>query len=890
MKNENAISYFFLIFLPIIGQASELEKFQARPDQVLVLYNEDWKKDVDESLPGQDSREVAEYYRERHTDSSRGLKPYLLGLKCNHGQKHLNNWYIEEKSQDNKNGVVFKGAGLPPGNSEWAKDSRHVEIVVEDEDEEGNVDWNSIRIWCSSFRSKERINVNPIVSGIPVNQGIGWVYPLIKNGKGRCLRFDAHELFHGTVWVYLEAKDNNGKKIRELKLKYYDRDDFEFSLTGQDGIVDEKHFQEDIAIPVKRFLEDPENALPDGTFLKDHILYIVICHGLPFSSEGVFGIERGATHNQSDHGDLGSLEQRLQTLYYGFSKKMQPPVISMYMSGGPDSQKGVRSYRITTAMRYPMYGKRWNIYMHPDTYSYLWSEKKAIGDYAIPSFAEARKKAPEYFFGYGVCRIDGQGPLEAKRLVDYAVYASKYLRPEMFFAHRPLEDNTKETDKEPNIANVYQGENWGLGNIPELGFENVPGQKEQGIPFLKFNQDISLNHFRYLPGGMDRVVESANGWNFSRNEQIWKQVDEGVTISACGGPAYGGGPHITNASFWDNRILMRYLFRGRDLGECFLLSTYYVNWSTSLVGDPLYHPDLSQTIVDSSPPSISGKDDIQIALFPTMEKYSGVIKVPVRFSSENPEVSLLNAFFKKDGEDVERSASSSIFSAQPRVVIRDLEPDSNYLVRLVLTDPYGNRSDLSDVFGHLKVSVGGGNKQMPVWRQAVKKKDNWIIVFHQKGKLSEQGTIEVRFKAGKDGLLPSIEGAGMDFKAKNYSSKGKSLVSFKIGGVERWRVIASLLAQGENATLLVRWRRYPLTREVILKANDGTQFPLIADNRTPWEKMSLSDTFKIIEGESVNVLFASMTADADTASEGAVGVELIPLKNDAWGEAQNRIR
>nr|MDA3790098.1 hypothetical protein [Desulfobacula sp.] len=77
----------------------------------------------------------------------------------------------------------------------------------------------------------------------------------------------------------------------------------------------ELHFQEVVAIPIKDFLEDKENKLPDGKFLKEHILYIVICHGLPFSSEGVFGIERGVTSAPNDHGDLGSLEQRLQTLY-----------------------------------------------------------------------------------------------------------------------------------------------------------------------------------------------------------------------------------------------------------------------------------------------------------------------------------------------------------------------------------------------------------------------------------------------------------------------------------------------------------------------------------------------------------------------------------------------
>ncbi len=40
----------------------------AGPDQVLVLYNADYTVDQDDSAPGQDSKEVAEYYVRRHTD------------------------------------------------------------------------------------------------------------------------------------------------------------------------------------------------------------------------------------------------------------------------------------------------------------------------------------------------------------------------------------------------------------------------------------------------------------------------------------------------------------------------------------------------------------------------------------------------------------------------------------------------------------------------------------------------------------------------------------------------------------------------------------------------------------------------------------------------------
>ena len=63
----------FLVQSCITSHAeASLTPFQASPDQVLVLYNADWHKDVDGSEPGQDSKEVAEYYVRMHTDSITG--------------------------------------------------------------------------------------------------------------------------------------------------------------------------------------------------------------------------------------------------------------------------------------------------------------------------------------------------------------------------------------------------------------------------------------------------------------------------------------------------------------------------------------------------------------------------------------------------------------------------------------------------------------------------------------------------------------------------------------------------------------------------------------------------------------------------------------------------
>jgi hypothetical protein len=890
---------FLLVFLVqscITSHAkASLTPFRASPDQVLVLYNADWQKDVDGSEPGQDSKEVAEYYVRMHTDSITGKKPYLLGLRCVHREKHLNQWVIREKSQDNKDGIIFVGNGKGPKAGEWARDSRHVEIVIDSGKE--LIDWDSVEIWCRSDQSKEKKFVMPIVTGIPEKKGRKFIYPEIQENKGRCYRFDAHELFKGTVWVTFKAKNKSGKLIRNLKLKYYDRDDFRFSLRGQDEIVDEKHFQEDVAIPVKRFLEDPDNALPDGTLLKDHILYIAIVHGLPFSCEGVFGIERGVTSGPYNHGDLASLEQRLQTLYYDWGGKILPPVISMYMSGGTDSNQGVRNYRITSAMRYPLFGRRWNPFMHPDTYSFL-GKKKEARFVDLPPFPEVRKKISPFLFAYGVSRIDGQGPRESKRQIDYSLYASKFLRPEM---DRSVRENMKRRGKKIKnlplrLKKAERFKDWGADEEETLGFRVLSRKRSQGVPFLgRPLEDVNgpildsennrqEQYMGFYPGGMERTVFSGNGWNVGRSASIWRQVDQGVSISACGGPASQGGPHITNATFWDNRILLRYLFRGRDLGECFLLSTCYVNWSTSLLGDPLFHPDLSKTIIDDTPPKVAKKEDINIKLIPAMGQYAGTLKIPVVTTKLDPEVARLKVFYSKEGENIARLSHWPIYSTQPQVILRNLEPDTTYSYRPILIDPYGNSIDLTDAFGQLSFKTSSLPDKNVSVKTAKRGEKGWEIDLSGLHQLTEHGTIRVEFVAGEEGLLPSIRSKNLNLKVTKWR-KTEMKISLSVGGPSQTWNLKSPLKKGEKACLVLRWRRFPLTRELLLLAKDRTEFTLLADVRTPWEEQKLGEILLITEQDQAKILAARISDDALPASLEACKITVPPIDKMAWAEA-----
>jgi len=81
-------------------------------------------------------------------------------------------------------------------------------------------------------------------------------------------------------------------------------------------IRDDKNYLQDVEEPIKAFLENPANACSDGTLLKDHILFIVVCYGLPKTTVATYGIARGITDLLPNFGAIINFGQRLQLMYY----------------------------------------------------------------------------------------------------------------------------------------------------------------------------------------------------------------------------------------------------------------------------------------------------------------------------------------------------------------------------------------------------------------------------------------------------------------------------------------------------------------------------------------------------------------------------------------------
>jgi hypothetical protein len=182
------------------------------------------------------------------------------------------------------------------------------------------------------------------------------------------------------------------------------------------------------------------------------------------------------------------------------------------------------------------------------------------------------------------------------------------------------------------------------------------------------------------------------------------------------------------------------------------------------LGDPLLHPDLSKTVLDEIPPTVATKESIRIALEPAMGKYTGTMTMPVISTAINPEVARLTVFYSKQGEDNEQVSRWPIYSTRPYVILRNLEPETIYIYRPVLTDPYGNSTDLTKIFGRLSFRTGPVPDRKVLVRKAKKRNKGWEIDLLRLRKLSEHGTIKVEFIAGEDGLMPSIVSENLNLK------------------------------------------------------------------------------------------------------------------------------
>lgn len=657
-----------LIILVIILGYSQIALSAISPSQVLVLYNSDWKSDEFLTDPGQDSKEIADHYVRMHTDSKTGEKPYVIGLSCTHltkhlGSSHLNSEHLIENSSDNGKGVVFSSKNpLKSKSNKDMRDSRTLEFNLP---KIKNAEWqfDTLKIVLIQ-KGKE--------AAILVEKGKSYHKARVrvfKTGKWN-VRTNGRALLKGSFLAKASCMDSSGKKHR-WEAEYSDIADISFSKTGPDGKQDDQHYLKDIENQVKKYLEDPKNARSDGTLLKDHIMFIVVCYGLPRTTVAPYGIARGITESMGNYGAIISLEQRLQLMYYNVDAVMGTlPQPQHFNSKSPFS-----AYYFRTPQAKPLYGEKANPFVHPQLYHKKISDLDELKEPLLFSSDMRRSYKNQHL--YFVMRVDSKTAMQAKSLIDRAVYASKYSSPKMGIIDK------KANDKSDRVGNLNRSkvEKW----LRKMGYCNltyVKGKNLLAYGWLTKDSGFFNKEPVYLPGGIGSHVKSNNGW---KNGEMTRDLHRGVTVTAGSGGVVQGAPHIHNHSWWDDKIVYPFLLKGKTMGEILLMNQIHLGWITTFVGDPLYSlPE--KTIIDKTPPEFDKQKDINYIIKKNGSRKKELwLRVDLKNALDEPETAQLMAVSEKGEKKI-----CSTFEAKPYVNLGKYKKASKSVWNLKLIDPYGN--------------------------------------------------------------------------------------------------------------------------------------------------------------------------------------------------------
>ncbi len=631
-----------------------------RPSQVLVLYNADWSGDAPLTDPGPDSREIAELYVARHTDPATGERPYLLGLRCRHRMGHLNGPHLVEESRDNGAGVVVRGEGRAAAPAGELRDSRLVELVLPKS--EAGWRFDTLRVVLRPEKGDPVVVVDRGRSRFPKRVSVQ------EEGKWN-VRLNGRSFLTGPLTAEASIEDTTDR-VHTWTARYADILDVSCSRTGADGVPDDRNFEEDVAEPVRRFLEDPANARPDGTLLKDHVLFLVVCYGLPKTAAATYGIARGVTASRGDHGPAVSLEQRLQLLYYDVEGALGfAPRPHRFNGRNPFT-----AYLFRAPQAWPLYGKRVNPFLHPLAYKKDKGSLDALPD-PLRFTPENRARFPGRHL-YFAMRVDGTTPLEARGLIDRAVYATRYAGPAMGGA----EGNNAGGKKEPAVMRWLRGK----------GFSRLtnPRESSRRLRFLLLPPGSGFwNETEvFLPGGVAGRVNSSNMWR-SRRAAMLRYLAQGVTVTAgSGGNRRTGEPHIHDKSWWDDEILYPLLLRGYTVGEALLANQMHLEWITTFVGDPLYRlprePD-----PDTRPPAIA-PGGVRTYRYLTEEGKKALWVAVDLDPTRGPEVAQMRLTAG------DQTAVCQTFEARPYVNMFRTDAVDRGPWKIELIDPYGNRSEV----------------------------------------------------------------------------------------------------------------------------------------------------------------------------------------------------
>jgi hypothetical protein len=245
-------------------------------------------------------------------------------------------------------------------------------------------------------------------------------------------------------------------------------------------------------------------------------------------------------------------------------------------------------------------------------------------------------------------------------------------------------ESPTKTEDQVGKLDISPAGNW----LWEKGLHHLyyPGGTNGRLKFLRLSSGQGFFNLGtvYLPGGIAGTVISHNSWN---NQEMMRELSEGVTITAGAGRAYGGAPHIHNRSWWDDDILYPFLLKGKTIGEILLMNQIHLGWITTFIGDPLYH--LPQDVeTDQIEPYFNPNLDIHYSVQNVEGKNPALwVRLNLHNTSASPETAQLRITTPDGNESL-----CHTFDSSPIVMIDDAKEICNQLVKVEVMNPYGNKN------------------------------------------------------------------------------------------------------------------------------------------------------------------------------------------------------
>jgi hypothetical protein len=253
---------------------------------------------------------------------------------------------------------------------------------------------------------------------------------------------------------------------------------------------------------------------------------------------------------------------------------------------------------------------------------------------------------------------------------------------------------------------------------------------------------------------------------------------------------------------------------------------------------------------------VAAPADIQVEVGAADGRCFARVRPKIAVSPDNPEMVVLSASCWRE-PDKKTAASDWRFSRRPQALLLNLEPEATYHYELALTDPYGNTFSSAKAFGDLTFATGAAKPKQVVAELEYDPGGGKPRVLGVPAKsdapgarpfLPERGELRVEFTPTKHYFKLLADDLG-----EFVLDSGKFLAGGRLAAAcpPKGKKLDQFWQPGRRYTLVARWRRDPVVRQIALVARDGREFLLGSSNRLCWLPVQVGTRLQVVHTHCV---------------------------------------